>query len=209
MRNEERRLSGDVLGRVSMVTALFLAVLLFSWAPHSHANIAEDQYRYVLQVGLFDDPQLAFRVVDNLRGQGYSPYVLTVQDGLTDRQVNSVRLAMFATFEEAEEAMIRFEEEANVFASIVAEGTLEELDHVDPGGWGTTMDVRRELDLRQGRSDGAEVVGFLEAGDRIKIDFLNDEWYAVFSPEERVRDESRALGYVRAPLLAVETASTR
>jgi hypothetical protein len=35
----------------------------------------------------------------------------------------------------------------------------------------------------------------------VKADFLRDNWFAVFSPNESVRSERRALGYVYAPLL--------
>lgn len=48
----------------------------------------------------------------------------------------------------------------------------------------------------------------MKAGQRVKADFLKDNWYAVFKVKETVRDESRALGYVYAPLLKLDPPET-
>jgi hypothetical protein len=59
----------------------------------------------------------------------------------------------------------------------------------------------RQLAIRKSRSPDSEHVKTLKAGDVVKVDFLDDGWYAVFDPREPVRDLSRALGYSYAKFL--------
>ncbi|GMR24928.1 MAG: hypothetical protein BMS9Abin39_0199 [Ignavibacteria bacterium] len=67
--------------------------------------------------------------------------------------------------------------------------------------WGTIRYVHSTTNIRAGRSTESRIVGQLKAGQKIIADFLKDNWYAVFSVEESVRDESKSLGYIYAPLL--------
>ena len=67
--------------------------------------------------------------------------------------------------------------------------------------WGKVRYVHSTINIRADRSTKSRVVGQLEAGKKVKVDFLKDNWFAVFRIEETVRDENKALGYVYAPLL--------
>ncbi len=72
------------------------------------------------------------------------------------------------------------------------------------GEWGVALTVKSRTNLRAKRAIGSKLKGKLDGGQRIKVDFLKDDWYAVFSPEEKNRDESRAIGYAYAPKLGVD-----
>ena len=57
------------------------------------------------------------------------------------------------------------------------------------------------INIRADRSTKSRVVDQLKAGNKVRVDFLKDNWFAIFRIEETVRDENKALGYVYAPLL--------
>lgn len=67
--------------------------------------------------------------------------------------------------------------------------------------WGMIRYVHSSTNIRAERSTESEIVGQLKTGQKIKADFIEDNWFAVFSIEETVRDESKALGFIYAPLL--------
>lgn len=67
--------------------------------------------------------------------------------------------------------------------------------------WGKLLAPKGMLNIRSKRSRTSEHVQTLQAGQVIRADFLKDDWYAVFKPDETVRDEKRALGYARAKYL--------
>lgn len=70
--------------------------------------------------------------------------------------------------------------------------------------WGQLMVAPEKTNIRSDRSPRAKITGQLEAGERIRADFLKNGWYAVFDSKEKRRQERRARGYVYAPrLLAV------
>lgn len=70
----------------------------------------------------------------------------------------------------------------------------------------------RPLNVRKARSLDAEHVKTLQPGDRVRVDFLKDGWYAVFDLNATVRDESKALGYANSrfllPVLQGQAAAT-
>ncbi|MFH0797664.1 MAG: polysaccharide biosynthesis/export family protein [Candidatus Omnitrophota bacterium] len=70
-------------------------------------------------------------------------------------------------------------------------------------GWGEIryVNCQEEVNIRAGRSIKADIVGCLKYNDRVKVDFLEDNWYAVFEIDETNRSEEYALGYAYAPLL--------
>jgi hypothetical protein len=72
--------------------------------------------------------------------------------------------------------------------------------------WGTIMEVQNKTKIRSDRSMKARIAGELKAGEKIRADFLKNEWYAVFDLNEKNRDESRARGYIHALNLSVPTA---
>lgn len=55
--------------------------------------------------------------------------------------------------------------------------------------------------IREARTKESKVVGKLNGGQRVKAAFLEDEWYAVFHPDETDLSEENALGYVHASRL--------
>lgn len=70
-----------------------------------------------------------------------------------------------------------------------------------PVSWGTIMHVEDKTNIRTKRSVDSMLRGSLMPGQRVKADFLKDDWYAVFKITETVRSEKKALGYVHAPRL--------
>jgi hypothetical protein len=68
--------------------------------------------------------------------------------------------------------------------------------------WGILLYPRSNINIRTKRSVASKRKGQLKAGQPVKADFLQDGWYAVFQVTEKQRDETLALGYVYAPLLA-------
>jgi capsular exopolysaccharide synthesis family protein len=67
--------------------------------------------------------------------------------------------------------------------------------------WGVILYVKDKTNIRAGRSIESRIRGQLEPGQKIKADFLEDDWYAVFKVKETKRDIKRALGYVHSPRL--------
>jgi len=59
------------------------------------------------------------------------------------------------------------------------------------------------VNIRAKRISKSAIVGRLEPGQKVKVNFLKNNWYAVFKLDESRGDESSALGYVYAPLLAL------
>lgn len=62
----------------------------------------------------------------------------------------------------------------------------------------------RKMAIRAGRDKDTEFMRLLQPGQRVRVDFQEDGWYAVFAPEEKVRDLRRALGYGRDKFLVPE-----
>jgi hypothetical protein len=67
--------------------------------------------------------------------------------------------------------------------------------------WGTIMYPRSNTNIRANRSTASKLKGQLKTGQPVKVDFLQNAWYAVFPMTQKQRDEKAALGYVYAPLL--------
>jgi hypothetical protein len=67
--------------------------------------------------------------------------------------------------------------------------------------WGKILSTRIVTNVRAERDASSPVKRKLEAGTTVKVDFLKNGWYAVFTPSEKERKESKALGYVFAKLL--------
>ncbi|MDO9632016.1 MAG: hypothetical protein Q7I92_08970, partial [Humidesulfovibrio sp.] len=62
----------------------------------------------------------------------------------------------------------------------------------------------RKMAIRAGRDKDTEFVRLLQAGQRVRVDFHEDGWFAVFNPDEHVRDLKRAWGYGRDKFLLLE-----
>ncbi|MEI8174218.1 MAG: GNVR domain-containing protein, partial [Deltaproteobacteria bacterium] len=68
--------------------------------------------------------------------------------------------------------------------------------------WGTIFSASSKTNIRKERSIDSKITGTLEPGQKMKVDFLKDDWYAVFNIKETQRDEAKAMGYAYAPRLA-------
>jgi hypothetical protein len=68
----------------------------------------------------------------------------------------------------------------------------------DAQSWGTVMSVLGKTNIRANRSMKSRITGELKAGEKIRADFLKNDWYAVFNLNEKYREETKALGYVHA-----------
>jgi len=78
----------------------------------------------------------------------------------------------------------------------------EKLNAINPAsGWGTIKYPRPNTNIRAKRSVASKLQGQLKTGRPVKVDFLQDAWYAVFPVTQKQRNEKMALGYVYAPLL--------
>lgn len=67
--------------------------------------------------------------------------------------------------------------------------------------WGEIREAANTLNVREGRTPRSEHVVTLAKGQRVRVDFLKDGWYAVFTVNETERSEKRAIGYANAKYL--------
>lgn len=72
---------------------------------------------------------------------------------------------------------------------------------VNAWAFGEVRYADRPLNVRAGRSLEAAHVKTLQPGDKVRVDFLEDGWYAVFEENATERDEAKALGYANARFL--------
>jgi len=72
---------------------------------------------------------------------------------------------------------------------------------VNAWAFGEVRYADRPLNVRAGRSLEAAHVRTLQPGDKVRVDFLEDGWYAVFEENATERDEAKALGYANARFL--------
>lgn len=73
-----------------------------------------------------------------------------------------------------------------------------------PKPFGEIRVADRDLAIRAQRTKESEFVTLLRPGQRVRVDFLEDGFYAVFDADETVRDLSRARGYSRDKFLLTE-----
>ena len=67
--------------------------------------------------------------------------------------------------------------------------------------WGVIRYAQTTVNIREKRSTKSSIVGQLQSGEKVKADFLKENWYAIFIVDEKNRDERKAIGFVYAPLL--------
>lgn len=68
-------------------------------------------------------------------------------------------------------------------------------------GWGRLMTPKSPLNLRAGRGPSSKRITTFMPGRRIRVDFEKNGWVAVFEPDVKERDISKAIGYVKASYL--------
>jgi lipopolysaccharide export system protein LptA len=74
--------------------------------------------------------------------------------------------------------------------------------------WGEVREAASNLNVREERTPRSGHVLTLTKGQRVRVDFLQDGWYAVFAVNETERSEKRAMGYANAKyLVPVENGS--
>ena len=67
--------------------------------------------------------------------------------------------------------------------------------------WGEVRWVHVASRVRAGRSTDSQIVGRLQPGDSVRVDFAGAGWYAVFPVRAEKRAENMAIGYVFGRLL--------
>ncbi len=67
--------------------------------------------------------------------------------------------------------------------------------------WGIVKRADTLVNVRAKRSGKSRITCRLKPGYRVKVDFLEGSWWAVFRVSETRRSEEHALGYVYAPCL--------
>lgn len=73
-------------------------------------------------------------------------------------------------------------------------------------GFGEIRVPDRDLAVRASRTTESEFKKLIRPGQRVRIDFWEDGWFAVFDPQENTRDLARAWGYSRDKYLVPESA---
>lgn len=73
--------------------------------------------------------------------------------------------------------------------------------------WGRVLTVKRKVNVRQERTSSSHYVRTLQPGDKVRVDFLKQGWYAVFNEEELIHSEQRAIGYALQSLLESDGSS--
>lgn len=63
--------------------------------------------------------------------------------------------------------------------------------------WGRVYTISGAIPVRENPADDALKVRVLKAGQKVRVDFQDAGWAAVFDPKESVRSELKAMGYVR------------
>lgn len=76
-----------------------------------------------------------------------------------------------------------------------------ESEPVASSPWGEVLTMQRKVNLRQERTSGSRYVRTLKPGEKVRVDFLKNGWYAVFRENEAVRKENRAMGYALQSLM--------
>ena len=67
--------------------------------------------------------------------------------------------------------------------------------------WGVIRYTHTTTNVRESRSTLSKIVKKLKPNSKVKCDFLENNWWAVFNLKENIRDKSTALGYVHSSLL--------
>ena len=70
--------------------------------------------------------------------------------------------------------------------------------------WGEIRWVHTASRIRAERTTESAVVGRLQPGDSVRVDFAGSGWFAVFPAKADKRNEDRAIGYVLGKLLKPE-----
>ncbi|WP_319760732.1 LptA/OstA family protein [Maridesulfovibrio sp.] len=75
--------------------------------------------------------------------------------------------------------------------------------------WGDVRYVGKDLKFYLERTVKSSTAGMLKSGDKIKVGFLRDGWYAVFKGDAKVVSEADALGYVKQSAIDIVNDNAR
>lgn len=75
--------------------------------------------------------------------------------------------------------------------------------------WGEIREAVLNLNVRSKRTAKSDHVVTLAKGQRVKVDFIRDGWGAVFSLNEIIRDEKKAIGYANVKYLKLIQAAPK
>lgn len=75
--------------------------------------------------------------------------------------------------------------------------------------WGEVREATLNLNVRAKRTPKSDHVVTLAKGQRVKVDFLKDNWVAIFNLNESTRDEKRAIGFANIKYLALVAKSDK
>jgi membrane-bound lytic murein transglycosylase MltF len=67
--------------------------------------------------------------------------------------------------------------------------------------WGHLRTVNTPVAIMSSRNVESEVTRIIQPGDWVRVDFIGNNWAAIFEKHGAHREESQALGYAYAPLL--------
>jgi hypothetical protein len=76
-----------------------------------------------------------------------------------------------------------------------------------PAEFGELRVADRRLAVRADRSKDSTLRKVLHSGQKVRVDFQDNGWFAVFDPAEKTRDLSRAWGFARDKFLLAEAES--
>lgn len=76
-----------------------------------------------------------------------------------------------------------------------------EKDNTGEQARGRIVTIPIRIALREGRSTKTKYLRTLIPGERVRLSFLRDGWYAVFDQNDSANDESKAMGYLYAKLV--------
>lgn len=71
--------------------------------------------------------------------------------------------------------------------------------------WGMVAYTHGTVNIREDRSTNSRIIGTVSPGQSIKVDFLEDDFYAIFDINEPDRDLSKRIGFVYASLVFEKT----
>lgn len=78
-----------------------------------------------------------------------------------------------------------------------------------PVDWGDVRYVGQNLKYHLKRNAGSPSGGTIKSGDRIKVGFLRNGWYAIFKGDAPVASEAEALGYVKQSSVDLDVEDAR
>ena len=83
-----------------------------------------------------------------------------------------------------------------------------EQTRVEPKPWGELVYTPRKLNVRSKPSVKGQKLATLQVMEHVKIDFPQDDWTMVFSPQATIRSEKNAIGYSSAKYFKPATESS-